>query len=358
MRHLPILSEPHGEQRLKYSRQLELYKLGCRVSGGAQPQVMAPVLLAEYGVEERKGGKGGRGGAHPVRLSELPMKFLPNHLFAPAPIKCIVDGGEVMKGTWAIEQGSRRTSVTMKVDAHDHIYSSIFTVTKDCRRRLQTIVAGARIRGEVTEDLVRRFQTKVAGAWLRGEVAGQGYIISHHTQLRATMEKAFRTYGCGNTAPIRSPFGYLKPPEPAASDNRLIFSRDERSTLCTEHTNRKRGNSFLADCEKSGEANHRPTQANAKRGPHLPLCFEEGTTRLDYVELKHAHDRPLREAIWRIRQGLSSAATPAQRYEALAPRFHSTWTHDTPLEKRVEDMIPASNTSISTSPQSPSTGVK
>ena len=173
MRHLPILSEPHGEQRLKYSRQLELYKLGCRVSGGAQPQVMAPVLLAEYGVEERKGGKGGRGGAHPVRLSELPMKFLPNHLFAPAPIKCIVDGGEVMKGTWAIEQGSRRTSVTMKVDAHDHIYSSIFTVTKDCRRRLQTIVAGARIRGEVTEDLVRRFQTKVAGAWLRGEVAGQ-----------------------------------------------------------------------------------------------------------------------------------------------------------------------------------------
>ena len=186
-----------------------------------------------------------------------------------------------MKGTWAIEQGSRRTSVTMKVDAHDHIYSSIFTVTKDCRRRLQTIVAGARIRGEVTEDLVRRFQTKVAGAWLRGEVAGQGYIISHHTQLRATMEKAFRTYGCGNTAPIRSPFGYLKPPEPAASDNRLIFSRDERSTLCTEHTNRKRGNSFLADCEKLGEANHRPTQANAKRGPHLPLCFEESTTRLD-----------------------------------------------------------------------------
>ena len=59
MRHLPILSEPHGEQRLKYSRQLELYKLGCRVSGGAQPQakqVMAPVLLAECGVEEQKKG--------------------------------------------------------------------------------------------------------------------------------------------------------------------------------------------------------------------------------------------------------------------------------------------------------------
>ena len=55
---------------------------------------MAPVLLAEYGVEDQKGGKGGRGGAHPVRLSELPMKILSNHLFAPAPIKRIADGGE------------------------------------------------------------------------------------------------------------------------------------------------------------------------------------------------------------------------------------------------------------------------
>ncbi len=78
MRHLPILSEPQGEQGLKYSRQLELYKLGCRVSDGAQPQEMAPVLLANCGVEERKGGSGGRGGAHPVRLSESPMNFLPN----------------------------------------------------------------------------------------------------------------------------------------------------------------------------------------------------------------------------------------------------------------------------------------
>ncbi len=111
---------------------------------------MAPVLLAECGVEERKGGKGGRGGAHPAKLSELPMQILPYHLFAPASIKRIVDGGEVMKGTWAIEQGSRRTGVTMKVDAHDHIYSRTCTVTKDFRRRLQPIVAGARFRGEVT----------------------------------------------------------------------------------------------------------------------------------------------------------------------------------------------------------------
>ena len=87
MRHLSILSEPHGEQGLKYSRQLELYKLGCRVSGGAQPQEMAPVLLAKYGVEERKGGSGGRGGAHPVRLSESPMIFSPESLIRPSPNK-------------------------------------------------------------------------------------------------------------------------------------------------------------------------------------------------------------------------------------------------------------------------------
>ena len=125
MRHLPILSEPHGEQGLKYSRQLELYKRGCRVSGGAQPQVMAPVLLAEYGVEERIGGTGGRGGAHPVRLSELPMNFLPNRLFDPAPIKRKFDGGEAMKGTWATEKGSRRTGVAMKVVAQDHKQSRV-----------------------------------------------------------------------------------------------------------------------------------------------------------------------------------------------------------------------------------------
>ena len=125
MWHLPILSKPHGERSLKYSRQLELLKLGCRVSVGVHPKEMAPVLLAEYGVEERKGGTGGRGGAHPVRLSESPMNFLPNRLFAPAPIKRKVDGGEAMKGTWVAEKGNRRTGVTMKVDAQDHEHSRI-----------------------------------------------------------------------------------------------------------------------------------------------------------------------------------------------------------------------------------------
>ncbi len=81
---------------------------------------MALVLLAKYGLEERKGGSGGRGGAHPVRLSELPMFFLPNCLFAPAPIKRKVDRGDTMKGTWATEKGSRRTGVAMKVDAQGH----------------------------------------------------------------------------------------------------------------------------------------------------------------------------------------------------------------------------------------------
>ena len=149
MRHLPILSEPHGERSMKSSRQLEHYKLGCRVSGGVQPQEMAPVLLAEYGVEERKGGAGGRGGAHPVRLSELPMNFLPNRLFDPAPIKRKFDGGEAMKGTWATEKGSRRTGMTMIVDARGHKHSRISSVTKDWRRRFQTKVAGARFRGDV-----------------------------------------------------------------------------------------------------------------------------------------------------------------------------------------------------------------
>ena len=71
---------------------------------------------------------------------------------------------------------------------------------------------------------------------------------------------------------------FKRPPEPAASDNRLIFSRDENAApYHGAHTNRKRGNSFLADRETSGEANHRPTQANATRRPHLLLCFEEST---------------------------------------------------------------------------------
>ena len=50
----------------------------------------------------------------------MPIIFLPNRLFAPAPIKRKFDGGDTMKGTWATEKGSQRTGVEMKVDAHDH----------------------------------------------------------------------------------------------------------------------------------------------------------------------------------------------------------------------------------------------
>ena len=108
------------------------------------------ILVAECDVEERKGGKGWRGGARHARRSEFPMETLPNHLFAPAPIKRIVDGGEAMKGTWAIEKGSRRTGVVMKGNAHDHKCSRAFSVIKDRRRRIQTIVSGAQLRGEVS----------------------------------------------------------------------------------------------------------------------------------------------------------------------------------------------------------------
>ena len=66
-----------------------------------------------------------------VRLSELPMRFLPNRLFAPAPIKRKVDGGDMMKDTWATEKGSQRTGVEKKVDTQGHRCSRIFSVTKD-----------------------------------------------------------------------------------------------------------------------------------------------------------------------------------------------------------------------------------
>ena len=235
MRHLPILSEPHGERSLKSSRQLELYKLGCRVSGGVQPQEMAPVLLAEYGVEERKGGTGGRGGAHPVRLSELPMKFLPNRLFAPAPIKRKVDGGESDEG----HVGNRERE---SADGRDD----------------ESGCAGPRALKNMIGDL--------------------------------RLVKAIPNEGCGCTIPRRCPRTRVlnDSSHPAASDNgegvsnlwlrdyssdkesirffkdhpdrqraTLVFSRDENAApYHGAHTNRKRGNSFLADRETSGEANH------------------------------------------------------------------------------------------------------
>ena len=48
---------------------------------------MAPVLVAEHGVEEWRGGIGGRGGAHHSRLSELSVKFLSQNLRGLSPAK-------------------------------------------------------------------------------------------------------------------------------------------------------------------------------------------------------------------------------------------------------------------------------
>ncbi len=95
---------------------------------------MAPVLQAEYVAEERRGGACGRGGTHPVGLSESPMRFQPNHQFTLAPIKRKADGGEAMKGTWATEKGSR-AGVVIKAGTQGHKLSRVCCVTKNLRRR-------------------------------------------------------------------------------------------------------------------------------------------------------------------------------------------------------------------------------
>ncbi len=103
------------------------------------------------------------------------------------------------------------------MDAQGHKYSRIFFVAKDWRRRLRT---------------------KVATSRFRGEVQGQGYYNTLHTQLRATIETAFRAYGCGSAAPIRSPFGIFIKTTRTGSERQPehIFARRERSALCTAHT--------------------------------------------------------------------------------------------------------------------------
>ena len=79
-----------------------------------------------------------------MRLGKSPIVLIPNRLFAPAPIKREVDGGGAIKGTWTTEKGRQRTGVEIKVDAHGHNYSRIFSVAKDCRRRLRTKVSTSR----------------------------------------------------------------------------------------------------------------------------------------------------------------------------------------------------------------------
>ena len=79
------------------------------MSGKAQPQEMAPVLLAKYGVEERKGGVGWARRRSPCKAQRIANGFFPNRLFVPAPVKLKVDGGDAMKDKRATEEGSQRT---------------------------------------------------------------------------------------------------------------------------------------------------------------------------------------------------------------------------------------------------------
>ena len=110
------------------------------------------------------------------------MKFLSIRLFAPAPKKCKVDGGVSDEG----HVGSReRESADGRDDesecAGPRVLKNVLRLNTgegDSNRRLR-----AHGSEEKSQD--------------------KGYYMTLHTQLRATMEKAFRTYGCGNIAPIR-----------------------------------------------------------------------------------------------------------------------------------------------------------
>ena len=76
---------------------------------------MAPVLVAEHGVEEWKGGMGGRGGAHSKRLRELSVNFLSQNVRGLSQTKeQELVAGLVMKGTFAaMVQETWRTGRTI-----------------------------------------------------------------------------------------------------------------------------------------------------------------------------------------------------------------------------------------------------
>ena len=190
-----------------------------------------------------------------------------------------------MKGTWAIEQGSRRTGVVMKVDAHDQIYPRTRTVTEDFGRRLQPNSRGRTALKRSEQRLGKAFPIEGFGrmAPRRSLKTGISNFSSHsgasddgkgvsNLWLRGYSSDKESIWQFKTTRTTRT----VSERQPA-----YISARRERSTLFTEQTNRQRGSSFLAGRGKSGEANHRPTQASAKRGLHLPLCFEVSTTRLD-----------------------------------------------------------------------------
>jgi hypothetical protein len=85
------------------------------------------------------------------------------------------------------------------------------------------------------------------------------------------------------------PYGNLRPPEPAASDNRLVFPLDESAAP------------YARSIQTEKEAAHSsPTVASRgrritdqrERMLHLPLCFEVSTTRLDTEPLDFSSGSP------------------------------------------------------------------
>ena len=97
---------------------------------------MALVLVAEHGVEEWKGGMGGRGGAHSKRLRELSVNFLSQNVRGLSQTKeQELVAGMVMKGTFAaMVQETWRTGRTMEVDSRGFALIHNGLASKVCRR--------------------------------------------------------------------------------------------------------------------------------------------------------------------------------------------------------------------------------
>jgi hypothetical protein len=92
------------------------------------------------------------------------------------------DGGEAIKGTWATGQGSRRTGVAMKADAHGHKPPRARSVTKDFRSRSKR-----RLRAHGSEEKSQYF-FKISGTCPRTRVLS---IFAH--PAASDDEESFRT---------------------------------------------------------------------------------------------------------------------------------------------------------------------
>jgi len=99
---------------------------------------MAPEPLAGHGVEERKGGKGERSGAHPVRLSELSVNFLSQNVRGLTPSKeQELVAGMAMRGTFAtMIKETWRVGKSMEVDTRGFTMLHNGLESKVCKRGL------------------------------------------------------------------------------------------------------------------------------------------------------------------------------------------------------------------------------